>query len=196
MKRTLSSLPILLVVLTFVLPGCKTREPASNTTAQPSSSVLSNANRSENSNRSSEPEDTNRNAGAAKKTETPATTKSEPSSQLVGTYEAREIQDKGIVTLVSKVRTLISFSANGTYTRVSQHGGQTYHSDSGQFRVEAPDKLVLTIQMSAEKSKPKIQNPPLQRTHTFSLSSDGEELRLTKNGSTAVFHRVSNPKSS
>lgn len=192
MKRARSRLSILLIVLAFVMAGCKTGEPSSNKPAQPSPSNASNANDSENSNKASQSADANRNAGAAKGSGAASTTKSDPSAQLVGTYEAREIHDSGIVTLVSKVRTVISFSANGTYTRVSQHGGQTYHSDSGQFRIDAPDKLVLTIQMSAEKSKPKIQNPPLQKTHTFSLSADGEELKLTStNGSTAVFRRVS-----
>src|SRR5262245_60032002 len=177
-----------------MIAGCRTNPPTANTTAQASPSSSGNSNGAQNSNVTAQPVDANRNAVAAKSDA--GANKKNPPAQPLGTYEAREIRDKGIVTLVSKVRTLISFFADGSYTRVSQAGGKTYHSDSGQFHVEAPDKIVLSIQMSSERSRPTIQNPPLQRVHTFSLSSDGEELKLTSpNGSTAVFHKLGNKSS-
>ncbi len=66
---------------------------------------------------------------------------------------------------------------------------------SGTFRVEPPDKLVLTIQVTGLKAKRQIQNPPLSKTHTFSLSPDGDELRFTSaKGSVGIFQRVAKPK--
>ena len=87
------------------------------------------------------------------------------------------------------------FSADGTYSRVSEVKGNPYHADSGTFRVDRPDKLVLTIQVTGLKGKRKIQSPPLTKTHQFSLSPDGEELKLTSaKGSVGIFRRVSKPK--
>ena len=71
------------------------------------------------------------------------------------------------------------FSADGNYSRVSQVNGKTYHSDSGAFRLEPPDKLVLSIQVTGQKTSRKIQTPALEKTHKYSLSPDGDELRLT-----------------
>ena len=114
---------------------------------------------------------------------------------LLGIYESREVQDKGVVTLMSQLKTLWRFSSDGTYSRVSEVKGKPYHADSGTFRIEAPDKLVLTIQVTGLKSQQKIQNPSLSKTHKFSLSPDGEELRLTsEKGSVGIFRRVTKPK--
>lgn len=193
MKRTLSSSLVLLVSLMLSLAGCKGRESASNNAAKPAAAASSNASPADNSNLAQSASE-NRNANTSKETDAPV--KASP-PQLVGTYEAREIQDKGVVTLVSKIRTLISFSADGTYSRASQAKGKIYHSDSGQFRIEAPDKLVLTIQMSGQQANKKIQSPPLLKTHKFSLSPDGDELRLTSDkGATAIFLRIGKPRSS
>ena len=180
------------------LTGCKSTETASGNEARSAPPASSNAGSSDNSNRSTQAEARNDNSAVATSKDVSAPQeKADSSPQLVGTYEAREIQEKGIVTLVSKIKTVISFSPEGTYSRVSQAGGQTYHSDSGLFRIEKPDKLVLTIQLSREKSIPKIQSPPLRRIHIFSLSPDGEELKLTSGkGTVAVFRRIAKPKSS
>jgi hypothetical protein len=196
MKRTLLTSSVIAGSLVLLLTGCKSNESAGSA-AKPPPTASANSAGSENSNRSSQLATSNDNSAPKKDDRSPETKSNEP-PQLLGHYEAREIQDKGIVTLVSKIRTVFSFYTNGNYTRVSQHGGKTYHSDSGQFRVESPNKLVLTIQMSTEKSKPKIQNPPLQRTYIFSLSRDGDELKLTpeNKGSTGVFHRVARPTGS
>ena len=107
------------------------------------------------------------------------------------------MHDKGVVTLMSKLKTTILFQANGAYARVSQAMGKTYHADSGMFRIDPPDNLVLTIQVTGQKIDRKIVNPPKLRTHKFTLSPDGEELRMTsEKGATAIFRRVARPNPS
>jgi hypothetical protein len=113
---------------------------------------------------------------------------------LIGTYESREVEKEGVVTVISKLRTVWMFAADGNYSRVSQVNGKTYHSDSGVFRIEAPDKLVLTIQVTGLKANRKIQSPAVVKTHKYSLSPDGDELRLISDkGAVGIFQRVSKP---
>lgn len=168
-----------------LLYGCKAKTATDNS-AKPAPGASSNANASANSNKSNQPPAPGDKENSSRQ--------SDSSRQLLGTYAAREIRDdKGITTMVSEHRTLISFLPDGTYSRVAQRkDGTTYHSDSGSFRIDAPDKLVLTIQVSDKK----IQSPPLHRTHKFSLSDDGDELKMTSEKSVAVFRRVSKIKSS
>lgn len=185
MKRARSILSILLVLSMLLLAGCNAGETASNTPAKPAPA--------DNSNQAAANAD--RNTNSSKQGDTPATAKPSEPGQLIGTYESREVQDQGVVTLISQLKTLWMFSADGTYSRVSQVKGEPYHADSGTFRVEPPDKLMLTIQVTGLKAKRKIQNPPLAKTHIFSLSPDGEELRLTSaKGSVGIFRRVAKPK--
>ena len=187
MKRANSASLILFVWAMLSLTGCKTTQPASNSAANNSPATAS---ASGNSNRAEPSPDTATNANTS--TQGDAAAKSSgPPPKLEGAYEAREVHDQGVVTLMSAVSTVIYFSPDGTYSRVSQKEGKIYHRDSGQFRIEAPDKLKLIIQTSDRK----IQTPPLERTHTFSLSPDGEELKMTSDkSSVAVFRRVSAPK--
>lgn len=184
MKKADYPLLWFLILSVLMIGGCKAGQPtSSNSTAQapaannnqpPAASADSNSN-------STTQQAANSNA------------KSSGPAQLIGTYEAREIEDSGVVTLMSQIRTLISFSADGTFSRASQAKGKTYHTDSGLFRIEPPDKLVLTIQIS----KKEIQSPAVVRKHTYSLSADGDQLRLTsEKGKTAVFQRVAKPKQS
>jgi hypothetical protein len=95
------------------------------------------------------------------------------------------------VTLISQIKTVFVFRPDGTYSRVSQVKGKTYHSDSGQWRIEAPDKLVITIQISDKN----IKSPAVIKTQRFILSPDGDELKLisVKKESTAIFQRTANP---
>jgi hypothetical protein len=197
MKSAHVTLSILLAVLVFLFTGCKAKDTASNTAARSAPAAASNTSATDNSNRSLPPPAANRNSGAARQSGADVSSKAGASPQLIGTYESREVQDKGVVTLISQLRTLLVFSSDGHYSRVSQVKGKTYHSDSGMFRIEAPDKLVLTIQMTGQKAQRKLQNPPLAKTHTFSLSSDGDELKLTSDkGAVATFRRVAKPKTS
>ena len=183
---------ILLVSAVLLLAGCQAREAASNNPATPTSAA---ANITSNANQSAETGNANRNSNPRKEADASATAKPVGPPQLLGTYESREVRDQGVVTLMSQLKTLWMFSADGTYSRVSEVKGKPYHADSGTFRIEPPDKLVLTIQVTGPKAKRRIQNPPLSKTHTFSLSPDGEELRFTSaKGSVGIFQRVAKPK--
>ncbi|HKA17237.1 MAG TPA: hypothetical protein VKN18_02885 [Blastocatellia bacterium] len=191
MKKT-SAIPILFVVVFLAsLAGCKSGETASsNPTNKPAAeapAAANNANQSQPSSAAS--------AAATGVPSGPAEPKSAGKSELLGTYESREVHDKGVVTVISQLRTLWMFSSDGTYSRVSEVKGKPYHADSGTFRIEPPDKLVLSIQMTGLKTQRKMQNPPLSKTHKFELSADGEELRLTsEKGSIGIFRRVSSQK--
>ena len=183
---------ILLVSAVLSLASCKAPEAASNNKATPAPSA---PNTISNANPSAETANATRNSNSGKEADASATVKPVGPPQLLGTYESREVRDQGVVTLMSQLKTLWMFSADGTYSRVSQVKGQPYHADSGTFRIEPPDKLVLTIQITGPKAKRRIQNPPLSKTHTFSLSPDGEELRFTSaKGSVGIFKRVAKPK--
>lgn len=177
MKRTLVALAIGLALLTLLLSGCKGKEAAvSNSAASQGASPASTA---------------NANSSVASGGQ-PSTTPSAPEPpKLLGTYEAREVENKGVVTMISKIKTLFLFRADGTYSRVSQVNGKTYHSDSGQFRIEEPDKLVITIQVDNNNMK----TPAVVKTQRFRLSPDGNELKLisVKKESTATFQRTSKP---
>lgn len=178
MKRTLVALAIGLASLTFWLAGCKGKETAVSNSAGSSPSQSPAAAANTNSPGSS----------GAQPTATPSAP--EP-PKLLGTYEAREVENKGVVTMISKIKTLFVFRADGTYSRVSQVNGKTYHSDSGQYRIEAPDKLVITIQVDNNNMK----TPAVVKTQRFTLSPDGNELKLisVKKESTATFQRTSKP---
>lgn len=66
-------------------------------------------------------------------------------------------------------------------------GGKVDHTDSGEFRIEGGKQLVLRIRMW----KKKFQTPAVEKKHTFSLSSDGTELRMTgADSKVGVFRRT------
>jgi len=189
MKKT--SIPILFIfVLIASQAGCKSGETASSKPANKpeAEAPAANANQSQPASPASGTTATGVPTG-------PAEPKTGGKAELLGTYESREVQDKGVVTVISQLRTLWMFSSDGTYSRVSEVKGKPYHADSGTFRIERPDKLVLSIQMTGLKTQRKMQNPPLSKTHKFELSADGEELRLTsEKGSIGIFRRVSKQK--
>ena len=119
----------------------------------------------------------------------PAKGPAEP-AQLAGTYVMTEVHDKGVVTIISELTSVIHFAADGTYTRSSSKKGTVYHTDSGAYRVEGGDKLVLMIQMSKTGSDRKMHSTPLRKTHKFTLSSNGAELRMiSDDGKVALFRR-------
>jgi len=188
MKKT-SLVSIATIFALMLLAGaCRKKETVSNATPQPAPAATV----TQNSNQPAKPTDQG-NANSAKSSGASPTSDSQ--AELIGEYEMREIQDRGVVTMVSAIKTKLFFMADGSYERVSKKDGRTYHSDSGRFRIESPDKLVLSIQLSGQQANRTIQNPPLQKTHKFKLSPDGDELKLTSDkGSVAVYHRLSKPK--
>jgi len=178
MKNAYSTI---LISSMLLFAACSGGETSSNSAAKPASASNSSPPASSNAN-SSKPSE-------ATATATPA----EP--QLIGTYESREVQDKGVVTVMSQLKTLWMFSADGTYQRQSTVKGKPYHADSGTFRIEQPDKLLLTIQVTGLRANRKVQSPPLFKAHKFSLVRGGDELRLTsEKGSVGIFERISKPK--
>jgi hypothetical protein len=190
MKRLQISSSILAALLVLLLSACKSKDSGSVNAAKPA--MTSTNENSDKTSSESQPSTAATNTNASKSPDPSAESRKEP-PQLIGTYAAIEVEDKGVVTMISQIKTVISFSASGTYSRASQAKGKIYHSDSGQFRIEPPNKLVLTIQTSRKT----ILKPSVEKTHTYSLSADGDELRLTSDkGTTAVFHRVSKPKGS
>jgi hypothetical protein len=174
---------LILFVLSMLLLSACGGQTASHSTEQPAPAA--------NSNQAALASDPNSSKGS----DPPAEVKPAEPAQLLGTYESREVHDQGVVTLMSQLKTVWMFTADGAYQRLSQVKGKPYHADSGTFRIDPPDKLVLTIQVTGLKTQRKIQNPPLMKTHIFSLSPDGEELRLTSaKGAVAVFERIAKPK--
>ena len=170
----------------LLLGACSAGESASNSAAKSGAAA--------NSNQTASSADRNTNTSKQGDAATPA--KPNEPAQLIGTYESREVHDQGVVTMISQLKTLWNFTAEGTYQRMSQVKGKTYHADSGRFRIDPPDNLVLTIQVTGLKTNRKIQNPPLMKTHKFSLSPNGDELRLTSSkGSVGIFERIEKPKS-
>jgi hypothetical protein len=199
--KKISIISILLIVASLILQaGCKSGETSSNlenkAASQPPTGG-SNANQSQpatTANTSSAAKPTTAQPATAGAPAGPAEPKPAGKAELVGTYESREVQDKGVVTLISQLRTLWMFSSDGSYSRVSEVKGKPYHADSGSFRIEPPDKLILNIQVTGLKTQRKMQNPPLSKTHKFELSADGEELRLiSEKGSVGIFRRISRP---
>ena len=152
--------------------------------------------------RQAAPANTNRNSNSTARTSSNvnATSQSQPPSQpgatanpaetsapkLAGTYEVSEVQKGGVINILTTSKTRITFMTDGTYQRTSQAQGKIEHTDVGDFRIDG-DKLVLMIKLSQGQ----IQLPPREVTHTFSLSENGDELKLTSTrGATAVFHRT------
>jgi uncharacterized protein (DUF2147 family) len=113
--------------------------------------------------------------------------KAKEAPKLIGTYEATEVHSGGVITMISSVKTSITFLADGSYSRVSEVEHKPSHTDAGDFRIEG-DKLVLMTKLSESK----VFKPPREVTYTFELSPDGEELKLTSaKGNVAIFRRTS-----
>jgi hypothetical protein len=185
---------IVLVLSLILLAGCKTAEAPPDNSSKSAPVTSSNPVRADNSNQSNQTANTGSESKPPPEGGASANKPGSP-AQLVGIYESTEVQSGGVVTLLSQLKTMFLFSADGSYSRESKVKGEPYHSDSGTFRIEAPDKLILSIQVTGLKAQRKIESPPLTKTHRFSLSPDGDQLTLmSDNGKTAIFRRVSKPK--
>jgi len=109
--------------------------------------------------------------------------------RLEGTFVVSEVQKEGVINIVTMAKTYITFFRDGSYMRISQRKGKTVHTDTGVYRTDG-DKLVLMIQLGDGT----IYNPPREVAHTYSLSSDGQELKLTSSkGNLAIFKKSSSP---
>src|SRR5512138_2957064 len=129
MKKT--STPILCIVVLFASQaGCKSGETASSKPANKPAAEAAAANANK-----SQPVSAASGKAATGVPSGPAEPKTGGKAELLGTYESREVQDKGVVTVISQLRTLWMFSSDGTYSRVSEVKGKPYHADSGTFRI-------------------------------------------------------------
>ena len=120
--------------------------------------------------------------------ETPGSTEQKPPPVLQGAYSIVEVHHKGVIDMISADNTTrIEFTPDGKFSRMSKKGGKIDHTDSGDFRVEGQDQLVLVI----HQSKQQIQEPPVVRRHKIQVSADGTELRMmSKQGMTAMFRKT------
>jgi hypothetical protein len=178
MKRTHVVLWIALGLPAFLLAGCTGKEIASSNSAGSTPAA-------------SHPVSATANSPAISNQSPSSPAATEP-AKLIGVYEAREVENKGVVTLISHIKTVFSFTPDGTYSRVSQIKGKTYHSDGGRFRIEPPDKLVLEIQIADRN----MQSPSITKELRFSLSPDGDELKITSAKGTATYQRIAKRKDS
>src|ERR1051325_904505 len=116
MKTTKTLILIFTIAVTSIVWGCKSGGGAASSNASSSTTANKNQTVAETNGNSSSGSATQQSAEHATKPSEPA--------QLVGTYQAREIQEKGVVTLMSKIKTLISFTADGTFARASRAEGK------------------------------------------------------------------------
>ena len=116
--------------------------------------------------------------------------KDSKSGLLEGTYAITEVQHDGIIEMITPENTtMISFQQPASFSRVAKSKGKVSHTDSGQFSI-AGSSLTLRIMLSQDK----IQINPVEKRFSFSLSADGEELKLTSDkNKTAVFRKMKSP---
>jgi hypothetical protein len=173
--RKLSTISLALFLVAGLAACKKTTSPDANTGATRSNANTASATVTSN---------TSPVVGANQNTSTNA---APTTPKLVGIYEISEVRKEGVVTMISELRSTLTFKPDGTYRRESSKGGKVYHFDAGKFQIEGTDKLVLTI----ETSKKGKHNPPILRAHQFSLSPDGSELRMdSDDGKVAIYRRV------
>jgi len=172
--------PLVLLFLTLVFVNCNRTSSATNAKPGKPENATAGA-----------PQTGNDQGGAsAKPAEATSAKAPDAAPKLAGAYVMTEVHDKGVVNIISELKTVIYFSGDGTYTRSSSKKDLVYHTDSGSYRVEGEDKLVLTIQMSKTGSDRKIHTTPITKAHKFTLSSNGEELRMiSDDGKVALFRR-------
>jgi hypothetical protein len=105
--------------------------------------------------------------------------------KLVGTYDLRQMEKRGVTVIMSKLKTQIVFGSDGRYS-LATTDGKTTHTESGQFHIEG-DTLVFEMILSDKE----IETKPLRKSSKMQLNSDGRELRvISKKGNVAVFFRT------
>ncbi len=171
----------ILIIALLILPlaGCKKGAATLNSDEKPAAS-----NSNSQTSAATSPSQANSNASGAKPVES-----NEPAdpAKMLGTYQMVQVQKAGVVNMLSQAKSEITFIPDGSYSRLSKLKDRVIHDDHGQYRIEGGQYLVLTIQIS----KKNIHNPPLEKRHKISLSSDGEELKMiSENGDIAVFHKI------
>jgi hypothetical protein len=183
MRTRQINLAVLLIVAAVSVLGCNRTSSATN----------ANTGTPENAN-AANPQNVQARAGESPKPAEAPATAAPTAPQLAGAYVMSEVHDKGVVSIISELKTVITFAGDGTYKRISSKGGKVYHTDSGTYLIDGLDKLVLAIQISQAGMERKLHNTPIRRTHKFTLSSNGEELRMiSDDGKVALFRRTDQP---
>lgn len=109
-----------------------------------------------------------------------------------GVYSISEVDhrvdNKNVVDMIPAHREIqISFRPDGSFMRISWRQGLVALTETGTFRVEPPDQLVLSPTKVNEKNITDGRNT----RYKFTLSDDGDELKLWgARGNIAVFHRI------
>lgn len=195
MKRINRIVLVCLACLTVFAGGCINNEPVNQ---NQTSAASSQANSQENSNGPVGPPGVVRPPvshvpatpvpGMPAQSPDTSADENNPPASLLGTYVVVEVRHKGIIDMISAENsTQINFTADGKFSRVSKKGGRVDHTDSGDFKVEGRDQLVLVI----HESKKKIQDPPVVIRHPIQVSRDGSELIMTSStGKAATFRRL------
>jgi hypothetical protein len=172
---------VLLLLLAAGLVGCKNAATSTNNQSSVAQPPASNSNAQDNRPAANSTASNQQAPGA------PTAAAANNAAKLFGTYQMSEVHSGGVVNMISQLKTQITFLADGTYSRISMRKGNVYHSDAGDFRVEGNDQLVLLIKFARQK----MNNPPLERRHSFTLSRDGEELKMTSDdGKVAVYRKI------
>src|SRR5262249_24113590 len=162
---------IFAAVLAACLCGCGRSELSSNAAASNSSgsgrAASTNSPASNNQNNSGPLTSSMANANAST-----APKSSSATPELVGTYQLQEVHKEGVVGVMSEYKTSITFNRDSTYSRVSTRAGKSYHTDTGDFKIVPPKKLILSLKLSDRN----IQHPPKERTNNSDHHQDSDRI--------------------
>jgi hypothetical protein len=98
------------------------------------------------------------------------------------------VGNKNAVDMIPAHREIqLSFRSDGSFMRVAWRQGLIALTETGTFKIDSPDQLVL---LPTEVNKKTISDGR-KTSYKFALSPDGDELRLWgARGNVAVFHRI------
>jgi hypothetical protein len=114
---------------------------------------------------------------------------------LLGVYTISEvdhqIDKKDAVDMIPSTSEIqFTFGSDGSFMRVARKKGLVALTETGNFRIDLPDQLVLSPLIVNKKPV----TDGRQTSYKFTVSSDGDELRLWgPRGNVAIFHRTEKP---
>src|SRR5262249_10743343 len=120
-----------------------------------------------------------------------------PASQLApfGVYTISEVDhmvgNQNAADMIPSHREIqFTFGSDGGYKRVSKRKGKIVLTETGTFRVDEPDQLVII----PAKQNTEAVTDGRKTSYKFTLSRDGDELKLWgPRGNVAVFHKTQGP---
>ena len=92
--------------------------------------------------------------------------------------------------LGSNVKIAMDVSENGSWSSQTMQGDQVVATMSGTYRQTAKSKTSGTLVFTPTKAQTTAKHgaPSVERD-SYTVSADGQEMRLTSNGDTMVFHK-------